>query len=91
MSTQQLQEAQDSQSELLGKVSEQTAETRALCTRIEDLESQLKQETEAREYLAIELNKAEGRKHYELVIQQCMCIITCNLFQQNIIFAWMEI
>ena len=59
-STTQLCDAQASQNELVDTLSTRTGELEALSNRCEDLERRLKQEQEAREYLALELNKAEG-------------------------------
>ena len=59
-STAQLRDVQTNQNELVDTLSGRTQEAETLTNRCDDLERRLKQEQEAREYLALELNKAEG-------------------------------
>ncbi len=64
-STIQLRDVASNQNELASSLTERSAQVEILSARSEDLERRLKQEQEAREYLAVELNKAEGNfKHY---------------------------
>lgn len=58
--SQQLQEAQRTQRELVQALTQRGEEKEVLESRCEDLESRLKAEIEAKEYLGMELNKAEG-------------------------------
>ena len=60
--TRQLTDVQRSQRDLVAAVEHNTAENEELRQRVEELEAQLAQETEAKEYLAVELNKAEGKR-----------------------------
>ena len=57
----QLIDSQRTQRELTVTVEANTADNEELRQRVEDLEAQLTQEIEAKEYLAVELNKTEGK------------------------------
>ncbi len=61
-STTQLREAQASQSELVETLRERGEQLEELTARADAVETQLKHEQETREFLAVELNKAEGKK-----------------------------
>ena len=58
--TRQLNAAQQTQRDLLASMAEVKAARDTANERCDDLEAHLKQETEAKEYLTVELNKAEG-------------------------------
>ena len=62
-STLQLRDVASNQNELAESLTERSAQVEILSARSEDLERRLKQEQEAREYLALELNKAEGKPY----------------------------
>ncbi len=62
-STTQLRDMQNNQNELAETLSDRAAQVEVLSARCDDLERRLKQEQETREYLAVELNKAEGKNH----------------------------
>ena len=59
--TRQLHQSQQTQRELVATLAEKSAAYEDVEQKREDLDGHLKQETEAKEYLAVELNKAEGR------------------------------
>ena len=68
-STTQLRNVQANQNELVDTLSGRTQEVESLTSRFEDQERRLKQEQEAREYLALELNKAEGNEINSFILQ----------------------
>ena len=55
-----LNSAQQTQKDLLAKLSETVTSRDELSQKCDDLQAHLSQESEAKEYLAVELNKAEG-------------------------------
>ena len=61
MTTRQLQEAQETQRGLAETVEARNAEMETLTAKVDELDQHLKDETEARQFLAVELNKAEGQ------------------------------
>ena len=58
-------QAQDTQRQLAATVENNAGESDALEACVEELEARLKSETDAREYLAVECNKAEGEQYTE--------------------------
>ena len=58
--TQQLLEAKGTQSDLLETMATRTRDNDELTARLRDLEEQVRQEVAAKEYLGLELHKAEG-------------------------------
>ena len=58
--TRQLQTSQQTQRELQARVADTQAALDKATEKCDDVEAHLKQETEAKEYLTVELNKAEG-------------------------------
>ncbi|XP_070212349.1 A-kinase anchor protein 9-like isoform X3 [Littorina saxatilis] len=58
--TQQLMEAKATQSDLLENMAARSRENDDLAARLRDLEEQVRQEVAAKEYLGLELHKAEG-------------------------------
>lgn len=58
--TQQLLEAKATQSDLLETMATRTRDNDELTARLRDLEEQVRQEVAAKEYLGLELHKAEG-------------------------------
>ena len=58
--TQQLLEAKATQSDLLETMATRTRDNDELTARLHDLEEQVRQEVAAKEYLGLELHKAEG-------------------------------
>ncbi|XP_076469593.1 LOW QUALITY PROTEIN: uncharacterized protein LOC143299932 [Babylonia areolata] len=58
--TQQLMEAKATQSQLLDTMAARTRDNDQLAARLKDLEDQVRQEVAAKEYLGLELHKAEG-------------------------------
>ena len=58
--TDQLHESHSIQQELAETLNMRSQEVEAVKQRVEELEHRLQDETSAREYLAVELNKAEG-------------------------------
>lgn len=67
--TQQLLEAKATQTDLLETMATRTQDNDELAARLHDLEEQVRQEVAAKEYLGLELHKAEG----EFVIFLKMC------------------
>ena len=65
--TRQLHEAQATQRSLVETVNEKNQEIVDLQNKLEDQENKFKQETETREFLAVELNKAEGELLYFMI------------------------
>ena len=60
--TRQLHEAQATQRTLLSNLESKTVELANITAKTEELKQQLKDESEAKNYLAVELNKAEGKE-----------------------------
>lgn len=58
--TNQLVEAKSIHQELLDSLSTRTQESEQLTAQCQDLEEKLKDAVDAKEYLALELHKAEG-------------------------------
>lgn len=65
--TRQLHDAQATQRDLAKTLDTRTDELDQLQQKLEDADQRLKDETEAREYLAVELNKAESRNSSDML------------------------
>lgn len=59
--THQLYDSKRTQHDLVTSVSSGQQESLSVSTRCEELEERLREEVEAKEYLAMELHKAEGK------------------------------
>ena len=59
--TKQLVDSKRIQTDLVTSVSSGQQESQTLGTRCQDMEDRLREEVEAKEYLALELHKAEGK------------------------------
>ena len=62
--TQQLYDTKRTQHDLVTTVSSEQQGSISMTTRCEELEERLREEVEAKEYLAMELHKAEGRSSH---------------------------
>lgn len=59
--TRQLHDAQSTQRDLVSSLTSRSEEAQSLALQNEDMKLRLKEASEAKEFLAVELNKAEGK------------------------------